>query len=536
MVVEKINKHLLLAVSGVLTGLTLVLPKIGFIEWLTLVPVGLFLLCQADEPPARRRTTYGYGFFFFMCYYMMVFHWFVFLYPLDFIDGMTPLSALAVVMAGCVGLSALQALFGGLLFLGVRWVLGTRVMTEHKALRPFAVAGLWAVYEWTQTLGWWGVPWGRLALGQTEYTVGLQTASLFGSYMITFAIVAVNMCVAYMLLYRKGFRTMTISVAAVMVFQYGVGSALYLWNRDGEETVRIAAVQGNIDSKEKWSLGSVSKTLAIYEKYTLQAASQGADIVVWPESALPYVVEEDDAVGEYCSDLARYAGVTIIVGAFTVGESGSDRNSLICVLPDGSFHKTVYSKQRLVPFGEFVPMRGLVTLIIPPLADLVMLGEDLEAGKGAQVIALEEAALGGLVCFDSIYEELTRDSVLSGAQVLCVSTNDSWFSDSSALHMHNAQARLRAIESGRYVIRAANTGISSVISSKGEVIGSLGALEEGMIVGEVRVNSHLTLYSRIGNLFVYLLIIFFVWLVVTDYYRKGKHFKIIGAVRSTLSR
>ena len=119
MVVEKTNKHLLLAVSGVLTGLTLVLPKIGFIEWLTLVPVGLFLLCQADEPPARRRTTYGYGFFFFMCYYMVVFHWFIFLYPLDFIDGMTPLSALAVVMAGCVGLSALQALFGGLLFVGV---------------------------------------------------------------------------------------------------------------------------------------------------------------------------------------------------------------------------------------------------------------------------------------------------------------------------------------------------------------------------------------------------------------------------------
>jgi apolipoprotein N-acyltransferase len=181
-------------------------------------------------------------------------------------------------------------------------------------------------------------------------------------------------------------------------------------------------------------------------------------------------------------------------------------------------------------------MRGIVTLIIPPLADLVMLGENLEAGKGAQVIALEEAALGGLVCFDSIYEELTRDSVLSGAQVLCVSTNDSGFSDSSALHMHNAQARLRAIESGRYVIRAANTGISSVISSKGEVMGSLGALEEGMIVGEVRVNSHLTLYSRIGNLFVYLLIIFFVWLVVTDYYRRGKHFKIIGVVRSALSR
>ena len=522
---KRISKYLLLTVGGVLTGLMLVFPKLGFLEWLTLVPVGLFLLSHCEQPSVRKRSTYGYGFFFFMCYYVVVFHWFVYLYPLDFIDGMTPLAALAVVLAGSVGLSALQAAFGGLLFLAIRWVLCTDIMTRHRALRPFAVAGLWSVYEWTQTLGWWGVPWGRLALGQAEYKIGLQTASLFGSYFITFALVAVNMCVAYVLFYRKGVRTMTISVAAVLVFQYGVGTALYFWDRDGDRTVKIAAVQGNIDSNEKWDESSIQRTIEVYERYTIQAAKQGADIVLWPESALPYVITEDDALGSYCSDLAEYAGVTVVIGAFTVGESGSERNSLICILPDGSFHETVYSKQRLVPFGEFVPMRWLVELIIPPLAGLIMLGEDMEAGEDANVISLDGLKLGGLVCFDSIYEELTRDSVLSGAQVICVSTNDSWFSDSAALYMHNAQASLRAIESGRYVVRAAHTGISSVINSKGEVIEHISALEEGMIVGEVSVNDHLTFYSKIGNSLVYLLIIFFVWLVVTDGYRKRKIFK-----------
>ena len=532
---RKLNRFLLLAVGGVLTGLTLVFPRLGFLEWLTLVPVGLFLLSEADEPHTRFRGTYGYGFFFFMCFYVVVFHWFVFLYPLDFIDGMTPLSAIVVVLAGCLGLSAVQALFGGLFFMAVRLILRIRLMTAHKALRPFALAGMWAVYEWTQTLGWWGVPWGRLPIGQSEYIVGLQTASLFGSYIITFALVTVNMCVAYVIAYRKGLKTMGIATAAVLLFQYGVGTAVYLTPADSEETVSIAAVQGNIDSKEKWSVGSITRTIDVYEKYTLEAAGKGADIVVWPESALPYTVTADDPLGEYCSDLARYAGVTLLIGAFTQSETEGEYNSLICILPDGSFHETVYSKQRLVPFGEFVPMRGLVSVLIPPLTELVMLEEDLAAGEDANVIGLPQANLGGLVCFDSIYETLTRNSVLGGAEVICLSTNDSWFSDSAALYMHNAQAQLRAIESGRYVVRAANTGISTVINSKGEILTRLDPLVDGMIMSEVRVNTHLTLYARIGNFFIYALITAFVLLVVTDIHDGGAYKKALRKLKKFLN-
>ena len=119
------KRFLLLALGGILTGLTLIFPKAGFAEWLTLVPVGIFLLSEADAPHTRLRGTYGYGFFFFMCYYIVVFHWFIYLYPLDFISGMTPLSAMAVVLAGSVGLSALQATGGGLMFIAVRLLLRT---------------------------------------------------------------------------------------------------------------------------------------------------------------------------------------------------------------------------------------------------------------------------------------------------------------------------------------------------------------------------------------------------------------------------
>jgi apolipoprotein N-acyltransferase len=153
-------------------------------------------------------------------------------------------------------------------------------------------------------------------------------------------------------------------------------------------------------------------------------------------------------------------------------------------------------------------MRDLFELLIPQLTDLSMRDEDLTPGVGANVIELEEASIGSLICFDSIYDELARDSVRSGAEILTISTNDSWFVDSAALDMHNAQAKLRAIENRRYVVRAANTGISSMITPTGEVISSLDALEGGELTEEMGCREELTLYTRVGNLFVYLCIAF----------------------------
>ncbi len=516
------KKFALLAVSGLLTGLTLVIPKIGFLEYLTLIPLGLFLLCEADSEKYRARSIYFYGFFYFMCFYVMAFHWFINLYPLEFIDGMTAWAAIAVVLAGSVGLSALQAFFGGFAFLLIRAVLKTRLMKERQVLRPFAIAGIYAFYEWTQTLGWWGVPWGRLPLGQSEYLAGLQTASLFGSYFVTFMLVCVNMCIAFFLLERSKIKIMGICISAILLFQYGVGTLLYFMPVDSDSTVKVAAVQGNISSNEKWDFDSRDRTLEVYSKYTMEAAENGAEIVVWPETALPYKVEAGGKYGEWCSRLAMKANVTILVGGFTEAEAGGDYNSIICVLPDGSLHETVYSKRRLVPFGEFVPMRGLFETVIPPLAELVMSGDDVVEGEGSQIMALDEANVGSLICFDSIYETLARQSTLDGAQIICLSTNDSWFTDSAALYMHNAQAQLRAIENGRYVVRAANTGISTVISSKGEVLTSLEPLVDGVIEYEVHANTHKTLYTRMGNFFIFLLGIAIFGLLAYDFYVKIK--------------
>ena len=110
--------------------------------------------------------------------------------------------------------------------------------------------------------------------------------------------------------------------------------------------------------------------------------------------------------------------------------------------------------------------------------------------------------IGGLICFDSIYETLTLDSVREGAQLLALATNDSWYQDSAAVYQHNRHAVLRAVESGRYIVRAANTGISSIIRPTGEITASLAPLKAGVVTGDVYFRSDRTVYSIVGNVIV----------------------------------
>jgi apolipoprotein N-acyltransferase len=131
-----------------------------------------------------------------------------------------------------------------------------------------------------------------------------------------------------------------------------------------------------------------------------------------------------------------------------------------------------------------------------------MLSEDIIAGESAAVMKDGGVALGGVICFDSIYEEVALDSVRNGAELLVLPTNDSWFGDSRAIYMHNAQARLRAIENARRIVRAANTGTSSIIAPNGKMLADIPVNEGGYIVADVPISTGMTLYTRIGNAFV----------------------------------
>ena len=249
----------------------------------------------------------------------------------------------------------------------------------------------------------------------------------------------------------------------------------------------------------------MAEVMEVYGDLSREAAAAGADVIVWPETCIPANIDRKAWVYEYVTELSRECGVPILCGLFTRVAEGSeaDYNSIVVALPDGTVHGTVYNKRNPVPFGEFVPLRGLVMTLVPPLAEINTLAEDIPAGDDSVVFDLEVGQIGSLICFDSIYERNAVDSIRNGAQLLAVSTNDSWFTDSRGVWMHHAQSQLRAIETGRWVVRSANTGVSSVINNRGEVLESLAPLKTGYVLEEVRLSDRVTVYSVIGNVFAY---------------------------------
>lgn len=511
--VQKYRWPLLLG-GGFLLGLTVIFPSIGLLEWVALIPALLVILTRVPDPAVRYRQLYGMGFAFFFSFYVVNFYWLLCLYPLDF-AGMDKATAVFVVLLAWLGLSAFQAVGAALILPLMGWLTRRRVLSRLPLAHPFLFASLWTVWEWFQAhSGWAGVPWARLPLGQVQLLPILQSAAYLGSYFITFLLLAVNGVLAHALLYPHR-RWVCLSVAVGLLFgDLAIGGCRWLTTpQDAGDPVRVAAIQGNISSHDDYALGAVAASKAVYGDLSRQAAAAGAEVILWPETALVLNLDTSESTRAFVSDLAVECGATILVGAFTsVPDSAKLYNSIVAVLPDGSFHDIVYNKQNPVPFGEFVPYRDLIMKLVPPLAEIAMLSEDIPAGEDSVVFDLEAGAFGSIICFDSIYEDNILRSVRNGAEVLCVSTNDSWFRDSRGVWMHEAQSQLRAIETGRYVVRAAITGVSGIITPRGEVTDELPPYETGYAMNDVYLRQEVTLYACTGNVFVMACLLFsLVW-------------------------
>ena len=498
------TKVIALLVSGILTGLCVSFDALGVLEWVSLVPALCVFFRAAADSSIPLRRLYRYGLIFNYSFSVVLFHWFFYMYPLEFV-GVTPVAALGIVLFATLGLSLLQTVFAALFPVLLALVSRGRIVKSHPFLQVVVMAGLWCVREWAQTLNWTGVPWGRLALGQAAMPVMLQTARLFGPYLITFILVLVNGCIAYALLHTERRRLCALVGLGVFTLQFSLGGVLMLTDahRSSNETYKVAAIQGNIGSADKWE-ATAAESFDIYYRLTEQAALEGADVIVWPETAVPIKLKQYPEYMERLEMLAREHEAILLLGVFVKGGELGDYNAIVMIDETGGLYDGFYAKRHLVPFGEYVPLRPLIEVICPPILELSQLASGTTPGEDSAVFATSIGGIGSMICFDSIYEQLSLDSARDGAELICISTNDSWFFDSAAVHMHNAQAKLRAIETGRFVVRAANTGVSSVITPTGKEIARLDALKEGIVTAEVEMRSDVTLYTRIGNLFVYL--------------------------------
>jgi apolipoprotein N-acyltransferase len=501
--------YLILFLCGILTALPYVFEYAFFLPYVTIAP--LFIVA------ATKKSTYRHGLSFSMGYYLVVYHWFVYLYPLDF-AGINSIGSIAVIAVAWLGLSLLQAL--GMAFIPLIYKLITR--SNHQSLAPFAAASLWCICEWAQNLFWFGVPWARIAVTQHKILPIVQSASIFGALGVGFLIVLISATLskAYFKYKNKlGIRYDVIVCVVIFLSNFFFGLIAMNVPSKSNTSVTAAAIQGNICSTDKWIDGSYYTSFQKYAVITEEAVeNSGASLVIWPETVLVCDLNYYPQLLQEISLLSQRLNCYIALGSYY--NTGDDRYNIVCLFhPDGKQNEKVYKKRRLVPFGEFIPMAGLLYALVPQLKEINMLDKPLTAGTDSEIFETDLGKLGTLICFDSIYEMLTVDTVRDGAELIILSTNDSWYKDSAAVRQHNGHAVLRAIENGRYIVRSANTGISTIITDKGRVINQLDALREGYISAEVKLCSSKTVYTVTGNLIV---IISFAYVMILSYMTLSK--------------
>lgn len=503
-----------IAASGILTAMTLQFDLMYPLSYISLAPLFYFIAEKFGEKPSYKKL-YATGLLWSMCYYMTIYSFFLAMYPMEFMGVSKPVGGFLVVFCQ-IGLSLLQSVATAAV------VPLTLLVCRHKRLLPLIFSLLWIIFEWMQNFTWAGVPFLRLAISQTSFAPAMQSASLFGSLFLSFipALSSASLGYALHLLKARGWRfdkkiLVYPTLALVLIISnIGYGAIkIASYTEDVGRQIKVALIQANIGSVDKWADDSVENTLKTHLELCESAVNEsGAELIIFAETALnfdfladPYRYITDTLtsrmITETLTSFAKEHEVTMVIGTFASDEQNS-YNSLVIFYPDGTIEDEPYNKRRLVPFGEYVPMESVIRKVFPFLADMNLFEGQITAGESSEIKKASGGLIGRLICFDSIYDYLTRQTVADGAEMIILSTNDSWYLDSPAVQIHNDHAKLRAVESGKYVLRAANTGVSAIIDPLGRVTSELEPLVYGYVSGEAVFNSERTLYSYTGNLII----------------------------------
>jgi apolipoprotein N-acyltransferase len=262
------------------------------------------------------------------------------------------------------------------------------------------------------------------------------------------------------------------------------------------DPVRVALVQGNVPQDEKWDPARAAGIFERYLRMTREVARIGADFIIWPESATPFYFDEDPPSAQRVRDLVSEIQTPLLFGTDEIERASPARyyNSAF-ILSEAGTTAAVYRKMFLVPFGEYVPFGNLLTFV-GPLVDAV---SAFSPGTRITMLPVDGHMVSTAICYEVVYPHLIRDGVLLGAELLTTITNDAWYGQTSAPWQHFDLARMRAIEQGRYLARAANTGISGIVDPYGRVVLQTALFETTAPVGEVRFLQEHTVYARIGD-------------------------------------
>ena len=442
--------------------LTTAFPKlnVGFVALFALVPL-FWLWSKSSWKDAFRWGWLSGTIFFFVMFFWMT-------NSLGDYIGQWKLLA-GVLLAGAEGLA----------FAAVAVLTSLACRTGVGVLAVFALPAAWFIVESVRTRGSLGVPFGEIGLAAAHMPWLLPVAAFGGAYGLSVLIALFNGALFGIVSGTPRARlagVVTLCVWIAIVVAADVARARVAVP---PPHLAVAIAQGNISQRDKWSPAIFDHTMAVYAGLTHDAKARGARVVVWPETAVTSYPLQEPSLLAYLERLASANDVWLLAGTIDRPQKLSLYNSVIELTPRGALDGE-YEKHILVPFAEYLPLdrylRGL------PLFEEA---SQFVPGPGPKLLRAAGMRFGVLVCYESAFAPYAREIANAGADALIVVTDDAWFGHTSGPYQHADMAVIDAVQTGRWVVRGADTGISEVIDPKGTIVARLDLDNAGVVVADI---------------------------------------------------
>ena len=403
-------------------------------------------------------------------------------------------------------LSSLAFAIGVWTFTGSLYYMGFAPIHQALARRamrvwaPVGTAVAWAFFEllrgrlWTGSELFTGNPWALVAYSQASVTPLIQIAALGGSYAISFLIAWQNAGIVAW--WRGAGLRAALAPAAAVGVAWAFGLAVVPSETAPADAARVAIVQGDLDLGSQWRSDHYGRNLDVYLRLTAEAGRDGRALVVWPEAALTFFLEEEPGYrGAIARTLADSGSELLVGGPRQLEIEGEARftNSVFLVRPDGSLPAR-YDKRNLVPFAEFLPLRGID--VLRRRFERVRV---FAHGEPTPPLPTRLGPAGILLCNEAMYPEDAASRVREGAGFLVVPSNDSWIHDEDWAELMFDLVALRAVEQRRVLVRASTSGPSAIVDPYGRVLARSDPFSQATVVGPVWARSDRSLYQRLGD-------------------------------------
>lgn len=404
---------------------------------------------------------------------------------------------IAIMITLCLAFATFPSVFG--------WIVGRLVVT----FGPLGLLGapfVWVGTELLRAHTAFQFPWCQLGYTQYRTPPVIQIASVTAVYGVSFLLVASSALLAYIVVERRprARGLAALGLVALVGGAWGYGAWALAQPLPESGRIRVGLVQAGIRQEDKWMPGKVVENLENHLELTEKAAADGARLVVWPESSVPFFWGEAPAISARLQATVLLRQIYLYFGNDdrTDDEEGESRLYVGAKLldPQGEVQAR-YRKIQLVPFGEYVPLQPLFTLGGRVAAKAVRQVADFTPGTEPVVAEVDGHLIGGYICYEAIFPALVRQFAASGAELLVNVTNDAWYGTTSAPHQHLAMAAFRAVENRRYMVRAANTGITTVVDPWGRILEPTTLFDRTVLVKDVPFISQKSVYTRIGDVF-----------------------------------